>query len=425
MKNLLLTCLLLCLLPVAVLSQPDGFNYDESKVPAYTLPDPLKFEDGRAVSGPAQWPARRAELLTLFAEQMYGVMPAAPDRLKYEVIESDEKALGGLARRKQVRIYFGKRNKMPYMDLLIYLPANPTRRVPVILGLNFKGNHTVHIDPAIRLPQSWLANDATFGVTENRASEAGRGLRAGRWPIEMILGRGYGVATAYYGDIDPDFDDGFQNGVHPLFYAEDQTQPKPQEWGSIAAWAWGLSRCMDYLLLEPIVDPSRVIVMGHSRLGKAAMWAGVTDDRFAAMISNDSGCGGAALSRRKFGETVQRINTSFPHWFCDNFPAYNDKEETLPFDQHQLIALMAPRPVLVCSAEGDQWADPKGEFLSCVAASPVYELLGMKGMDTQEMPGLHRLTGSAIGYHIRAGGHDLTGVDWKVFMDFMDARLAE
>jgi hypothetical protein len=425
MKAFLTTPMLLLalLIPYSAFCQPPGFNYDESQVPAYTLPDPLRFEAGHAVASPDQWPARRAELMTLFAEQMYGVMPPAPSKLKYTLLESSDHALDGLATRKQVRIFFGKKNKMPFMDLLIYLPRAARGPVPIFLAPNFKGNHTVHTDPAIFLPQSWMANDAEAGVTDHRASEKGRGIRVNRWSIEMILQRGYGVATVYYGDIDPDYDDGFQNGIHPLFYKKGQHAPEAQEWGSIAAWAWGLSRGLDYLLTDPAVNGERVILMGHSRLGKAAMWAGATDERFAAIISNDSGCGGAAISRRKFGETVQRINTSFPHWFCDNFTAYNDREETLPFDQHQLVALMAPRPVLVCSAVEDQWADPKGEFLSCVGASPVYELLGLKGIGTATMPGLHQLTGSTVGYHIRAGGHDVTEVDWKAYIDFADKNL--
>lgn len=423
LKNLMLWFFLW--VPVAAFCQPAGFNYDESKVPTYTLPDPLRFEAGHAVASPDQWPARRAELMTLFAEQMYGVMPPAPAKLKYTVMESSDHALDGLATRKQVRIFFGKKNKMPFMDLLIYLPRAAQGPVPIFLAPNFKGNHTVHTDPAILLPQSWMANDADAGVTDHRASEKGRGIRTNRWSIELILQRGYGVATVYYGDIDPDYDDEFQNGIHPLFYKKGQRAPEVQEWGSIAAWAWGLSRGLDYLLSDPAVNGKHVVLMGHSRLGKAAMWAGATDERFAVVISNDSGCGGAAISRRKFGETVQRINTSFPHWFCDNFTAYNDREETLPFDQHQLVALMAPRPVLVCSAVEDQWADPKGEFLSCVGASPVYELLGLKGIGTATMPGLHQLTGATVGYHIRAGGHDVTEVDWKAYIDFADQNLAQ
>jgi hypothetical protein len=396
-----------------------GTRWAEADVPDYTLPHPLVMADGTKVTDPKQWPARRAEILDLFRTHVYGRSPGRPEKMTFEVFERDEKALGGKAVRRQVAVRFTGSDDGPRMDLLVYLPAGAKGPVPAFLLLNFQGNHAVSEDPGIRLSTSWMR--ARAGVVDHRATEKARGVAAKRFPIPLILSRGYALATAYYGDIDPDHHDGFKNGVHGAI-ASPGTQGE-DSWASIAAWAWGLARALDYLETDKAVDAKRVAVLGHSRLGKTALWAGARDERFAIVISNDSGCGGAALSRRAFGETVERINKSFPHWFCGNFKKYNGKEGDLPVDQHMLIALMAPRPVYVASADRDLWADPRGEFLACKGADPVHKLLGTEGLPTDTMPPLDTPVMGTIGYHVRTGGHDLSEYDWRQYLDFADRHF--
>jgi hypothetical protein len=401
---------------------PAGANYDESKVPPYTLPDPLVCADGSPVKTAADWKnKRRPELLALIEKEMFGKAPPRPP-LSYKVEEAPTPALDGKVLRKQVSISLNGKPDGPAMDLLLYVPAGAKGPVPVVFGLNFNGNQGASKDPGIRLCRSWLRDNKEAGIVNNRATEASRGCEEGRWQIEYAASRGYAVATICYCDIDPDFHDEWKNGVHAL-YPEIEAARGGSTWGTIAAWAWGMSLGLDYLEKEPAVDAKRVVAQGHSRLGKTALWAGATDDRFAIVISNNSGAGGAALSKRIFGETVERLNSSFPHWFCGNFKKYSEKEADLPFDQHELIALIAPRPVLITSATGDQWADPKGEFLAGLAADPVFKLLGTDGMAGKEHPPAGKLVSGTIGYYLRSGPHDVTREDWSAYLDFADKHL--
>lgn len=394
-------------------------NYDESKVRKYLLPDPLVSTSGSPVRTAAAWKSRRAELFALFEREMFGRMPGRAPRTVFEPVSRSAGALGGTAIRKEIDVLFDGRKDGPRMRMLLYLPAKARGRVPVFAGLNFPGNHAVANDPGISLGTAWtreaLGTHAAGKYTPGPAAESTRGAQAARWSIDLILARGYGVATAHYWDIDPDFDDGFSNGVHALF-------PKraADEWATAAAWAWGMRRMMDYLETDPGVDAKRVALIGHSRLGKAALWAGAADERFSIVIANNSGEGGAALARRNFGETTWRINTAFPHWFVANYKKYNDKEETMPFDQHELLALIAPRPLYVASAEEDQWADPRGEFLSLKHADPVWKLLGKEGLGVEEMPRVNQPVGKYNGYHVRTGKHDVTRYDWEQYIAFAD-----
>ena len=404
---------------------PETFvaNYDEAQIPEYELPALLIDENGNQINSVAEWEENRKPwIFQQFANQVYGQLPGEYDTLIFEVVQEVPNTLDGKATAKEVKIYFSKEKQQHYsMDLLIYLPKEITSAVPVFLGLNFYGNQTISSDTFITINKSWVRNNEDFGVIDNQATEKSRGARVNRWPLEMIIDAGYGLATIYYGDLDPDKDNpvDWQDGIHPLFYREGQVKPDSNQFAAIGAWAWGLSRAVDYLATDQDINEDKIALIGHSRLGKAALWAGATDSRFNIVISNNSGCGGAALSRRSYGETVGRINNAFPHWFCQNFHQYNNNESELPVDQHMLLALIAPRPLYVASAEDDQWADPKGEFLAAKHASKAYELYGKDGLSGNEMPAVNQpLQNGSVAYHIRTGKHDVTDYDWEQYLKF-------
>ena len=424
-KKLTTLCILFLMFVGCGVYGQKPFNYDEKQVPSYSLPELLITNAGMPVANRQQWERiRRPEVLDLFTTHMFGVVPEHVDNaLRFEVLERGL-VLEGRARRLQVRIFFDPEKNTPAVDVLIYIPivANSRKRSPMFLGLNFMGNHTITNDPQVSVTKSWVRNKADIGYLNNKASAAARGISSHRWPIRLLIESGFGVATAYYGDIDPDFDDGFKNGIHALYPTVED--PNGTQWGSIATWSWGLSRILDYLQTLEGVNAKQIGVIGHSRLGKTSLWAGATDPRFAVVVSNDSGCGGAALSRRQFGETVQRINTSFPHWFCDKFQDYNANESSLPFDQHMLIALIAPRPVYIASASEDLWADPVGEFLSGRLAQPVYDLYGLVGLGVTVPPPSNRPVGKHVAYHLREGKHNLLEYDWRQYIEFAKRHYA-
>tara|TARA_Y100000588_G_scaffold185985_1_gene199855 strand:+ start:5548 stop:6849 length:1302 start_codon:yes stop_codon:yes gene_type:complete len=408
-------------------AQPAGFNYEEAKVPDYELPSVLKLNNGTQVTTSSQWiEVRRSEILHTFEREMYGRRPGKPKSVLHVVESIDKSALGGKAIRKEVTIRLKDIGPGFDLNVLIYLPPDASGEVPAFLGYNFNGNHTIQSDPGITLSKAWMRRGNEGGNVDHRATEAARGQSSSRWPIETIVGRGYGLVTLYYGDVESDHAEGWKDGIRAHIDRDQEGVVLDlEDWSAKSAWAWGLSRVLDYLEKDDHVDAFKVSVMGHSRLGKTSLWAGAADQRFAIAISNNSGCGGAALSRRAFGETVARINDRFPHWFCRNFMKYDENEAELPMDQHMLIALMAPRPVYVASAEEDLWADPNGEFLSAKHASAAYGLFGMPGIAVEKQPSLNESVGDTIGYHIRTGKHDVTDYDWNQYIDFADRHLKQ
>jgi hypothetical protein len=399
----------------------ESANYDESKVGNHPLPELLQCEDGTKVIDSSVWiTKRRPEILDLFATYVYGKFPPAESEITCEEISVNQAALDGRAIRHEIAINYFSNAKKLTINLALYLPKSASTPVPTFLGSNFNGNHAVDYDESISINTKWMRNTLDEkSVVNNRATESSRGFEASRWPLELIIEKGFGVATFYYGDLEADHPDGWKNGIRAVLSPDGESSEfENDDWGAISAWSWGLSRALDYLVTNPAVDSKRVALIGHSRLGKAALWAGALDERFALVISNNSGAGGISLARRDFGESIRSINENFPHWFCGNYKRFNDSPETLPVDMHQLAALIAPRPLYIASAQEDAWADPRGEFLAGKNAEPVYALFGKPGLGVAEWPPVNQPVGEFIGYHIRTGKHDVTTYDWQQFLRF-------
>lgn len=369
-----------------------SFNYYESEVPVYTLPDPLTALNGEKVKSKEIWTkSRRGEILELFRQNVYGRIPEANYTKSFSVVNIDSNAMDGAATLKQIDIIIGSGGDSLVIHLSIFVPNEIKKPVPVFLLINNRDPE--NIDP-----------------TRQTKSEF--------WPAEDVISRGYAIAAFNNADVDPDNYDQFKDGIHGLL---DHGERDSESWGTIAAWAWGASRCMDYFETDKEIDRERVAVVGHSRGGKTALWAGAEDERFSMVISNESGCGGAALARRRYGETVARINSAFPHWFCSNYEKYADNEDNMPVDMHMLLALIAPRSLYVACADDDLWGDPKGSYMALYHSMPVFRLLKTGSDMPESMPPLNtQIISGKTGFHIRDGGHNMLLKDWNWFMDFAD-----
>ena len=358
------------------------------------LPDPLLTNAGTHVMSASDWPARRAELLELFRHHVYGRAPVGrPEGMTITTTGSTAGVMGGAADLRQLHLGWKGPGGEGGMNVVLFVPSK--RDKPVGCFLLICNRPVENIDPT-------------------------REKKSPFWPAEQMIARGYAIAAFNNAEIDPDKDDGFKDGVHGVFDAPGR--PRADDaWATIAAWSWGASRAIDALVEQPGIDPTRIAVVGHSRGGKTALWCGAQDERVALTISNDSGCTGAAISRGKQGERVAKINAAFPHWFTTTYKQWNEREAEMPFDQHELLALMAPRLLYVASASEDAWADPQAEFRSCIAAAPVWALFGQSGFTTTVFPAPESpLQDGRIGYHLRTGKHDLTEYDWMRYADFAD-----
>ncbi len=397
-------------------------NYNEDSVGAYTLPGLFTLSSGKKITTANEWvQQRRPDLLRMFEEIEYGKMPDKPQALHFTIFDKGTPAFNNMAIRKQVTVYFTNDTGNYKMDLLIYLPVNTKKAVPLLLNISFAAPNQITPDSAgVKIGSIWNK--------EGKRVKADQPSRFPKMNIEQFINAGFGFATVYYGDIEPDFKEGIKYGIRSRYLKLNQTTPANDEWGAISAWAWGLSRAMDYFETDKQIDAKRIALQGASRLGKTVLWAGVHDTRFKMVIASISGEGGAALARRNYGETIQHITDTsrYIYQFAANYHSYADKVNQLPFDAHMLVALMAPRSLLLQTGSTDYWSDPKGEFLSAQAASSVYNLFGLKGPDENTaMPSANEssLLMNPLGYYMHEGGHTVLPEDWALFITYMKKFL--
>lgn len=402
-------------------------NYVEAKAGSYTLPDPLKLNNGKPVKNARTWmEKRRPEIRKLIEEYWFGRAPGGrPREMTFDVFEPGAPAFGGKAIRRQVTIYFTKDRKGPQMDLLIYLPANASGPVPMFLNMSFSANNLAVADPGVKVGKRWDRQSRTQ-IPANPVPPPGGAARGPRGlRVEQFLDAGIGIATFNKDDLAPDFVESEGLGVKALYLKSGQTKPAADEWGAIASWAWGASRALDYFETDKGVDARRVAIHGVSRLGKTALWAGASDERFAMVIASCSGEGGAAIARRNYGETLAHMAapTRYPYQFAGNYAKFVDKVSEWPVDANLLVAMIAPRPLLLQTGNTDKWSDPYGEFLAAVAAEPVYQLLGKNGLGTTRFPRAGEPILHDLGYFMHDGGHGTVPADFDVYVRFMKMHL--